>query len=132
MNKKFLIIAGIFGALGVILGAFGAHSLKSVLSEYQLSIFKTGIQYHFYHTFALLGLALFGKFSEYKYLKTAAWLFVIGILFFSGSLYLLACREVLNLNSLTPILGPITPIGGMLFLFGWCCIIWTGIRMKNS
>jgi len=131
MNRKFVVIAGVLGALAVGLGAFGAHSLKSLLSAYQLGIFKTGIQYHFYHTFAILCLAILGQFSTYKYLQKACWFFSFGIVLFSGSLYLLATKDILGLNSITSILGPLTPIGGVLFLIGWGLIISTGLQLKK-
>jgi uncharacterized membrane protein YgdD (TMEM256/DUF423 family) len=131
MNRQFLIIAGISGAVAVGLGAFGAHSLKSVLSEYQIGIFKTGVQYQFYHTFAILAIGLLGQFDRYKLLKTAGWFFIIGIFLFSGSLYLLATREILGLNSLTPVLGPMTPIGGLSFLIGWSLIVATALKIKK-
>jgi uncharacterized membrane protein YgdD (TMEM256/DUF423 family) len=131
MNRKFVVIAGVLGALAVGLGAFGAHSLKSLLSAYQLGIFKTGIQYHFYHTFAILCLAILGQFSTYKSLQKACWFFTFGIVLFSGSLYLLATKDILGLNSFTLILGPLTPIGGVLFLIGWGLIISTGLQLKK-
>jgi len=117
--KKVLFIASLLGALGVVLGAFGAHSLKAVLSPTQLSGYETGIAYHFYHTFALIGTGILLAKSSNKWLKTAAVLFLLGILLFSGSLYLLGCRELLGIDAWRSILGPITPIGGLCFIVAW-------------
>lgn len=117
--KKTLFIASLFGALGVILGAFGAHSLKSVLSPIQLSGYETGIAYHFYHTLAMIGTGVLLSINSNKWLKSAAILFLLGILLFSGSLYLLGCRELLGIDAWRSVLGPITPIGGLCFILAW-------------
>ncbi len=121
MNQNlFLKLAAISGVLAVVLGAFGAHSLAGILAEKQLDTFKTGSQYHFYHTLALLGVAiLLRNKPEHKYLKWAARFFLIGILLFSGSLYLLACKDIFQLGAMTKIIGPVTPIGGLCFIIGW-------------
>ena len=86
MSAKFIQWAAVLGALAVVIGAFGAHGLKPHLSEYQISIFEKGVQYHFVHTLALLGVALLAdKFGTDTRLKWSAWFFILGILFFSGS-----------------------------------------------
>jgi len=118
-HKKILFIASILGALGVILGAFGAHSLKAVLSPIQLSGYETGIAYHFYHSLALIGIGILLAVNPNKWLKSAAILFLLGILLFSGSLYLLGCRELLGIDAWRSVLGPITPIGGLCFILAW-------------
>ena len=97
MNRRIILTASFFGALAVILGAFGAHGLKNVLSADQLAIWTKGVEYQFYHTFALLFLSTFARFRN-KLVDIAYYCFTIGILFFSGSLYLLATREVLQLS----------------------------------
>ena len=89
MNKRIIITAAIFGTLAVMLGAFGAHSLKKIISTEQLDIWHTAVQYHFYHTFALLFLSTFGRFKN-KIVNFSSYCFTIGIFLFSGSLYLLA------------------------------------------
>jgi uncharacterized membrane protein YgdD (TMEM256/DUF423 family) len=127
MNKRIIITAAIFGALAVILGAFGAHSLKKIISESQLDIWHTAVQYHFYHTFALLFLSTFGRFKS-NIINFSAWCFVAGIIFFSGSLYLLSLNSVLNLNA--NLLGPITPIGGLFFILGWLSLFLAAIKDK--
>ncbi len=117
MNKRIITTAAILGMLAVITGAFGAHGLKARLSPVQLQTWGTAVQYHFYHVFALLFLATLGKVSN-GLTYASYWLFTFGIVFFSGSLYLLACMPILQWNWL-PALGPITPIGGLLFIAGW-------------
>ena len=119
MQKTFGIIASVYGALAVILGAFGAHALKEKLDTYQLEIFNKGVQYQFYHVVALFAVVILSTKIQSKSLDFAGWFFTIGILFFSGSLYLLATRTLTGLDSITPILGPITPLGGLCFIIGW-------------
>lgn len=118
--KKLLILAGISGALAVILGAFGAHALAVHLSDSQLNTYDTASKYHFYHTFAMLAVILLQKNSKANtHLIRAGYAFFIGIILFSGSLYLLACKDILALGSWSKIIGPITPIGGLAFILGW-------------
>ncbi|MFN0213008.1 MAG: DUF423 domain-containing protein [Saprospiraceae bacterium] len=117
-NISFLRIGAILGALAVGIGAFGAHGLKPHLSDYQIAIFEKGVQYQFFHTLALLAVGLLLRQSPgNRLLRWAAWLFVAGILCFSGSLYLLACRDLLTFPLAWA--GPVTPLGGLCFLAGW-------------
>ena len=104
--------------LGVVLGAFGAHSLKSLLSIERLATFEIGVRYQMYHAIALVLVALLAPYLPKRSLKVAGWLFIVGIILFSGSLYLLACREVIGLTTYRW-LGPLTPIGGMCFITAW-------------
>ena len=104
--------ASILGFLSVAIGAFAAHGLKSKLSEYHLGIFQTGVQYQFYHTFALAIVGLLMLRSPTPMLRGSGIAFFVGILVFSGSLYLLALTKM-------KWLGAITPIGGLCFLVGW-------------
>lgn len=129
MVKNLLILACIFGILAVILGAFGAHALKAKLSADQLTTYETGIRYQFYHTFAILISAILLYMFKQPAYGYAGYLFVVGILFFSGSIYLLAIREIIGLSNYKW-LGPITPVGGMLFIFGWLSILW-GVLKSN-
>ena len=117
MNKRIITTAAILGMLAVITGAFGAHSLKARLSPLQLQTWGTAVQYHFYHVFALLFLAALNRVNS-GLTYASYWLFTFGIVFFSGSLYLLACSSILQWNWLH-VLGPITPVGGLLFISGW-------------
>ena len=128
MNKRIIITAAIFGTLAVMLGAFGAHSLKKIISTEQLDIWQTAVQYHFYHTFALLFLSTFGRFKN-KIVNFSSYCFTIGIFLFSGSLYLLALKNVLGLSAIH-ILGPITPIGGLFFILGWLSLLLAAVRDK--
>jgi len=124
MYKKLLIFSGVLGILAVILGAFGAHALAAKLSESQLNTYQTGIQYHYYHSITLLVVVLASRFySKPIWLYRGAVCFILGILCFSGSIYLLACKELLSLQNWTKIIGPITPIGGLFFMLGWATII---------
>ena len=123
MQKTFGIISAAYGALAVILGAFGAHALKERLDVYSLEIFNKGVQYQFYHVAALLAVALLADKIQARTLTFAGWFFTAGILFFSGSLYLLATRSLMGTEGLTPILGPITPLGGLCFIIGWILLL---------
>jgi uncharacterized membrane protein YgdD (TMEM256/DUF423 family) len=121
MNKTFLQIAALLGALGLILGAFGAHGLKQVLDENGLKIFETAVRYQFYHVFALALTGILYKEFGSKYLYYAGWMFIIGIIFFSGSLYIFTYKNAAHREGLNWV-GPITPIGGVFFIIGWICL----------
>jgi uncharacterized membrane protein YgdD (TMEM256/DUF423 family) len=115
--KLFLFLAGAFGFLSVAIGAFGAHALKARISPEMLEINHTGSQYQMYHSLALLVVAIFLKFyPDSKFFNTAGWLFVAGIIIFSGSLYALSLTGIKTL-------GAITPIGGLCFLGAWACVL---------
>ena len=130
MNKKLIIIGAFTSMLTVIIGAFGAHGLKAILTTAQLNTFEIGVRYQFYHSFAiLLSGILFFHFPSKKMI-TAGWFFLVGILLFSGSLYLLACRQTLGIDGWT-FLGPLTPIGGIFFILGWGMII-VGVGTSKS
>jgi uncharacterized membrane protein YgdD (TMEM256/DUF423 family) len=132
MNKnKNLVLVGTLGMIAVILGAFGAHGLKPLLTDVEMNTFEIGIRYHFYHTFAILAAAILTKNRTSKPLNIAIILFAVGILLFSGSLYLLACKEILSIES-WKFLGPITPIGGMCFIVGWAMFILKGLTSSSS
>lgn len=131
MQKKFAITGAALAMLAVILGAFAAHGLRTQVSEIQVGNFETGVRYQFMHALALLILAFnAGKLAPGA-VRTAAWSWIIGILFFSGSLYLLACRDLLDIRHWTWV-GPITPIGGVFFIFGWGFLIWAIVRSPAS
>uniref|UniRef100_UPI004047F3EC DUF423 domain-containing protein n=1 Tax=Aliarcobacter sp. TaxID=2321116 RepID=UPI004047F3EC len=111
--KKFLAISSFMMALAIALGAFGAHGLKVVLSEHMLTIYKTGIEYHFYNTLGLfIATFIYALKPNSKKIYISLWLILIGMIIFSFSLYLLS---ILNM----PILGAITPIGGSLLIIAW-------------
>lgn len=128
MNKKIIITAAAFGFLAVIFGAFGAHSLKKLISADQLEVWQTAVQYHFYHTLALLFLSTFSRFKN-KIINFSYYCFILGILFFSGSLYLMSLKDVFGLESVS-VLGPITPVGGLFFILGWLSLFLAALRDK--
>ncbi len=128
MNAKILQVGALCLLLAVVLGAFAAHGLQSLLEAKQIKTFETGVRYQFYHGFAMLIVGILGHWYTSKWLSRAAWAFGLGILCFSGSLYLLACREVLGIVSWTW-LGPITPIGGVFFIIGWAMLI---VSLNNN
>ncbi|MES2873401.1 MAG: DUF423 domain-containing protein [Bacteroidota bacterium] len=128
MNKRIIIFASIFGVLAVILGAFGAHSLNKLISAGDLDTWNTAVQYHFYHTLALLFLSTFSRFKS-KAINAASWFFTFGILFFSGSLYFLSVKSILNFNNVG-LIGPLTPIGGLLFILGWISLLVATIKNR--
>lgn len=130
--RKYLIIAAILGALSVVIGAFGAHALKPLLSVYQMEIFHTGVLYQFIHAIVLLQIAFKLLSNPNQHLKIAFYAFVFGIIFFSFSLYILACIDILQLNNYKKIIGPLTPIGGVFFIAGWIYLIFYGIHYKKS
>ncbi len=127
MHKTFLIAGSLLGALSVILGAFGAHALKRYVSPEAVGTFETGVRYQFYHTFALLLVAvLFERFSS-KWMVWAGNSFLLGILLFSGSLYLLTLLNATNTIGLRKI-GIITPIGGLFLVAGWLFMFWAILK----
>ena len=115
MLRGFLMLAAVFGFSGVALGAFAAHGLKSRLTPEYLTIFHTGVTYQLVHTLALLGVALLATQIPGRLITWAGASFAIGILLFSGSLYLLTLTGISKL-------GIITPFGGLAFLIGWLCL----------
>lgn len=123
--KKIIQLAGISGALAVGIGAFGAHGLESLLIQNgRLETFQTAVQYHFYHTLALLGIGILGKaIPNWKGISLSAWCMILGILIFSGSLY------VLCLTGITW-LGAITPLGGLAFILGWMNIFYSSYKNR--
>ena len=118
MHKLFLVISALSGALSVALGAFGAHGLKKILAAESILTFETGVRYQFYHTFALLAVAiLFAKIPG-KLLVWSGYSFLAGIILFSGSLYALAFIQETQAVGLKK-LGIVTPFGGLFFIAGW-------------
>ena len=123
MHRRILILGLILAAVSVILGAFGAHALKSMVMEDKLQIFETGVRYQFMHAMALITLAMYChqqhlSILEKKWIGWAAHFFIAGTLFFSGSLYFLTLLSATN-HPLIPFIGPITPLGGLCFILGW-------------
>jgi uncharacterized membrane protein YgdD (TMEM256/DUF423 family) len=116
-DKLFTIFGAMLGALGVAAGAFGAHGLKGWLTPEMLAVFETGVRYHLIHALGLLAVAWASTRWASAVIRTAGWLFVAGILLFSGSLYAMCLTGVRGL-------GAITPIGGVAFILGWILLAW--------
>ena len=126
MYKKAIVLGTIFGALSVVLGAFAAHGLKAILPEDQLRIFETGVRYQFYHSFALLITGIMYAHLPSKMYRIATNLFMVGIILFSGSLYLMTAMSItgVGLGSI----GILTPIGGLFFIGGWVSVLWGTVK----
>ena len=122
-NKNFLVLGSIILAFAVIIGAFGAHALKTTLAETgKEDVFKTAVQYHFYHGFALLFVGILGNNNHAQnLLKFAAYAFLAGILLFCGSLYLLSLTGITKF-------GMIAPIGGLAFIVGWALCAYASYK----
>ena len=122
----YVAVSSLFGALAVVLGAFGAHGLESILSADMLETYEVGVRYHFYHAIAAFVLAVAGgALLETRSGRFAFWSFIIGVLVFSGTLYTLAITEIRWL-------GAITPIGGVAFIVGWCCLAYAGWATRSA
>jgi uncharacterized membrane protein YgdD (TMEM256/DUF423 family) len=123
MDLLFFFVGSLSGGLAVAFGAFGAHALKARLTPDLLTTFETGVRYQMYHALAMLAVALaMTRVSTTSLLDVAGWLFVIGTLLFSGSLYLLCFTR-------QRWLGAVTPFGGLAFIGGWVCLAlaaWRG------
>ena len=120
--RTFLVVASVFGLNGVAFGAFGAHALKQRLSPEMLSAFETGVRYQLIHALALFVASWGASFKNDTVFRVAAWLFIVGVMLFSGSLYTVA------LTGLTTF-GIVTPFGGLAFLGGWLLLargFWVG------
>lgn len=122
MHNTFIKAAAVLGALAVGLGAFGAHALRQKVCEAAINIFETGVRYQFYHVIALLAVGILFRDFGNKWMTWAGWLFVAGIILFSGSLYALTYVKGTGKTAYTWI-GAITPFGGLAFIAGWICII---------
>ena len=131
MHSGFLKTATLLGAFSVILGAFAAHSLKQTISDYAVGIFETGVRYQFYHVFALLSCGILYKEFQNRFIKTAGKLFIVGIVFFCGSLYILTFIKGAVIPGYDWI-GAITPLGGLCFIAGWICLFLGMSKKRNT
>ncbi|MGB1517969.1 MAG: DUF423 domain-containing protein [Crocinitomicaceae bacterium] len=127
MNKQIAIVSVLLIALGIILGAFGAHGLKQVVSPEKVASFEVGVRYQIYHGIALLILSLNASKIEGS-LKVFLAFILGGILFFSGSIYLLALNDLIGPD--LSFLGPLTPVGGVLMIAGWGVLVRQLLKMK--
>jgi len=129
MHKTLLLAGAVSGAIAVSLGAFGAHGLKQIVSAADVAVFQTGVQYQMYHTLALMLLAIVYERLPGKWITTSAYLFACGVLFFSGSLYLIIALKARGV-SVPALVGLITPLGGLCFIIGWLCF-FIGVLRKS-
>ena len=131
MGRKILLWGLLLALIAVVLGAFGAHALKNMVTPEKVAIFETGVRYQFLHAIALILLALYlqqnySMIGNHKGLGWAANFYLAGILCFSGSLYLLTFQSLCSFNY-SKFIGPVTPIGGLLFILGWTSwirVVW--------
>ena len=125
MDRLFVATGSISAFIAIALGAFGAHALKSRLSTELLETFEVGVRYQMYHALALFAVAWCYNTWPSTLVKSAGWLFVVGTIIFSGSLYLFSLTN-------TRWLGAITPIGGLAFLIGWFCLAWGVLKASAN
>ncbi len=123
MQPRFLIIGALSAAIGVAAGAFGAHALRDTVEPRLLEVFETAARYQMYHALALVAVGLVGSRWPTNLLAAAGWLFVVGTLVFSGSLYAMTFTGVRAL-------GAVTPIGGVCFIAGWLCLAVAAAKIK--
>ena len=129
MERLFLIMSGVNGFLAVGLGAFGAHGLRGMLANAadgprRLEVWSTAAHYHLLHALALALVSYLTTRSNHQAVAVAGYLFAAGIALFSGSLYALAWSGVRAL-------GAVTPFGGLCFLAGWACVVWTALKLPH-
>lgn len=127
-RKRFFAVGGFFALLAVIFGALGAHWLKENISLVQLQNFETAVRYQMFHGLALLIMGTLSSRVKGSLFMLAFHAFWIGVLFFSGSIYLLSTREITGIY--LPWLGPVTPIGGVVMMIGW--ILFISSVMKTN
>lgn len=116
MSSPWLMLGAVYGLLGVVFGAFGAHALRGRLSEDMLAVYRTAVEYQFWHALALLAVGLLARQAAGAWLTASGAAFALGVLIFSGSLYALALSGV-------RVLGAVTPLGGVALIVGWACLI---------
>ena len=129
MQRKLLILGCVFGMLAVILGAFGAHGLKVVLTEESLTSYETGVRYQFYHAFLALIIANTSFFTD-KTKNVVFWMLLVGVLLFSGSIYLLTTSAITGVPIKS--FGFVTPIGGVFLILAWLVLILNILKMNKK
>lgn len=132
MKKRFVIVGALLAAISVILGAMGAHYLKSkldtgLITEANLQTFETAVKYQMYHAIAILVIAF--NADKLHRVSATVYSFLVGILLFSGSLYFIATAGLLGLGHIKW-LGPITPLGGICFIAGWLLLAFSVMKKK--
>jgi uncharacterized membrane protein YgdD (TMEM256/DUF423 family) len=134
MHRKILLWGIAFAIIAVLLGAFGAHALKAILTPEKLQSYETGVRYQLIHALALIALSIYGQLNKtneivHKGIGWAAHFFIVGGILFSGSIYGLSLLSVIQ-PSWSFLLGPITPIGGLSFMLGWAS--WARVVWSNK
>ncbi len=130
MTKRFLITVGLMGALSVILGSFGAHILSGNIPEKDLHLFNVANDYLMFHTLALLGLAFMNRYVSRSYLNIIYYLFVIGVILFSGTIFISSLKELTRFSPGG--LSKLTPIGGLLMVAGWITVLLSGVNYQHK
>ena len=129
--RRLAGLASLAAAIGVIIGAFGAHSLKAKIPIESVEVLKTGVQYLFIHALACLLIAALPKTqSGHRILKIAGLAFLIGIVLFSGSLFVISTQTVTGIE--IGVFGIVTPLGGLCFIVGWICMVFWGMRLYRK
>ena len=123
MAKILLLFGLFFCGFSILMGAFGAHALKDKLSEYSMSIYDKAVFYQMFHAIGILVVSILGQLFNTQDFNTSGWFFIIGILLFSGSLFILSVTGV-------KWLGAITPIGGVMFILGWFLLFFKVFKMQ--
>ena len=131
MQRRLLAWPAAILLIAVVLGAFGAHGLKGKISPEALGQWGTGVQYQFYHGLGMLMVVALGGVLPPATVVRSIRLFGLGILLFSGSLYLLSTRELTGLASVSAWIGPLTPLGGLAFIAGWATVLITALRRND-
>jgi uncharacterized membrane protein YgdD (TMEM256/DUF423 family) len=129
MHKGFVMSGALLGAIAVALGAFAAHGLKKIVPAETVQTFQTGVQYQLYHALALLLTGLLYEKCSQKYARIAGYLFIAGIILFSGSLYTLTIGKAAEVTALVKV-GIITPQGGVCFIAGWLLLFFAAMKSK--
>lgn len=129
MNKKILILGSVLGIIAIVLGAFGAHGLKSLMSSESIQTFETGVRYQMYHALVLLFLGGFSSISK-KTKRAIFYLVLIGVLCFSGSIYGLSTNELTNFDF--RVIGFVTPIGGLLLIIAWLILLINFLKLDSD
>ena len=127
MEKKILLTALLMGMIAIVLGAFGAHGLKKIISTEQLATFEVGVRYQIYHALFLL-FVVNASFLTVKEKSIVFYLTLIGVILFSGSIYLLATSGITTIK--TKIIGPLTPIGGLMLISSWAYLFYSVFTKK--
>ncbi len=127
-DKNITAIGAFLLAVTIAIGAFGAHGLKEILDAPALNTFEVGVRYQMYHALGILILGIVPSISQ-NLKQKIFWLFIIGILFFSGSIYLLSMNSILPFE--TSVIGFVTPLGGLFFIMGWFFFAYGLLALKK-